>query len=402
MCHMNILYNNFDFCSSSFRDFFSKFSLSKPFLNIFPEVLTSMISSRSCVTNSIALNCKGDKFDFIQPDSVDRRIRRFFNNPNYNPYEIYDFTINHVISKFSCKHGDNLVHVIFDHMFKSEQFVVFMLSLRIGKKSVPLWFRCFEDGHHSSLAFQESIITKGIQYVVDLFADKPNYKIVFLADRWFGSTSLLDFIDKTGHFYIVRAKANYNVWHFSEKDGYIRKTKIDDLFHYTHKATYYHDVQLSHSKFKTNIVFSATKSVSISNKTSNGSVEEPWILFTNCDVKRAIKWYGYRFGAIEFLFKDQKSNGFDLQKTGTRNLQAFSMMYTCINICILYLTCVSTYYTRHKNKLYSDVKINYFTIIKGKRARKYSIFRVGYILFKRAFGSKKKIHLPFNFILTDV
>ena len=89
---MNILYNNFDFCSSSFRDFFSKFSLSKPFLNIFPEVLTSMISSRSCVTNSIALNCKGDKFDFIQPDSVDRRIRRFFNNPNYNPYEIYDFS----------------------------------------------------------------------------------------------------------------------------------------------------------------------------------------------------------------------------------------------------------------------------------------------------------------------
>ena len=32
---------------------------------------------------------------------------------------------------------------------------------------------------------------------------------------------------------------------------YIRKTKIDDLFHYTHKATYYLDVQLSNSKFRT-------------------------------------------------------------------------------------------------------------------------------------------------------
>lgn len=401
---MSKFYNTFHDCSSAFCSFLSSLCsfLPKTALNIMPDIITSMILASSCVTNDISLNCKGVKFDFIQPDSKVRRIRRFFNNERYDPYRIYDSIIKHVISRFSCKHSDNLLHVVFDHEFVSERFVIFMISLRIGKKSIPLWFRCFKGGHISTDAFQESIITEGIHYVIDLFADKLNYKIVFLADRWFGSISLLDFIKKSGHFFVVRAKDNYNVWYFDNKENHILKKKISNLFHYTHKATYYENVELSNSKFKTNIVFSATKSVSISNKTDDGQVDEPWILFTNCDVKRAIKWYGYRFGAIEFLFKDQKSNGFDLEKSSVRNLQAFTMMYTCINICILYLTCIATHYTKNKNSLYKHVKICYFKIVKGKRVRIMSVFQVGLTLFKHAFNSKLRIYIPYSFVLNDL
>jgi hypothetical protein len=78
------------------------------------------------------------------------------------------------------------------------------------------------------------------------------------------------------------------------------------------------------------------------------------------------------------------------------------MMYTCVNICILYLVCISTYYTRHKGKYYKDVKINYYSVVKGKHVRKISIFQVGIKLFKRAFNSLKYIKLPFNFTLTDI
>lgn len=404
MCCMSKFYNTFSECSSGFMDFLHSYCpfLSKPLLNIMPDVLSSMILSSSCITKNIASNCKGRKFDFIHPDSKKKRVRRFFNNKLYDPYLIYDSIIKHVISRFNCKHGDNFVHVVFDHMFLSERFVTFMISLRIGKKSVPLWFRCFPDGHSSNEAFQESLITKGIQYVIDLFADKPNYKLVFLADRWFGSTSLLDFIVKSGHLFVVRAKDNYNVWYHNNKEGHVIKSKIKNLFHYTHKATYYENVLVSDSKFKTNIVFSATKSVSISNKTDSGEVDEPWILFTNCDVRRAIKWYGYRFGAIEFLFKDQKSNGFNLQKTGSRNLQAFTMMYTCVNICILYLTCLATHFTKNKNGLYSHVHIHYFSVSKGKNVRIMSVFQVGLELFKHAYNSEMKIYIPYTFILHDL
>lgn len=402
---MSKVYNDFKFIANNFREFISLSCpfLSKTCLNIFPDILTSMIFSSSCHTKDISLSCKGPKFDFIQPDSVDRRIRRFFNNSHYDPYKIYDSIIRHVISKFKCKHGDNRVHIVFDHMFKSEDFVVFMISLRIGKKSVPLWFRCFEDGHSSPFAFQEHILTEGIKYVSDLFKDYHNYHLIFLADRWFNSPSLLNFIDSLGHTYVVRARSNHKVKYFDESEGHFIWSNLGDLFHYVYKATYYNDVFYTKSSIKTNVVFSATSSISIKDKTSDGLVSEPWILLTNGDVKRAVKDYHYRFGAIEFLFKDQKSNGFNLQKSNTsqKSIQAFSMMYTCINICILFLTCVGTYYTRHKGKYYKDVKIRYYSIVKGKHKRHMSIFQVGLTLFKRAVNSLKYIKIPFNFVLTD-
>lgn len=317
--------------------------------------------------------------------------------------KIYDSIIKHVISKFKCKHPDGRVHIIFDHMFKSEDFVTFMISLRLGKKSIPLWFRSFDGGHSSSEAFKEKLITDGIKYVSDLFKDS-NYNLIFLADRWFTSPSLLDYIHSLGHTYVIRVRSDHFVFYFDNKENRYIRSKISNLFHYIYKATYYEAVLYTKRQLKTSLVFSATSSISIKEKTESGKVEEPWILLTNGDVKRAVKDYHYRFGAIEFLFKDQKSNGFDLQKSNTskRSLQSYSMMYTCMCISILFLSCVGTYYTRHKGKYYKDVKIRYFSIVKGKHRRRMSIFQVGYTLFKLARDSLRYIKIPFNFVLTDV
>lgn len=403
---MSKLYNDFNFIANNFYQVLSSLCpfLSKPCLNIMPEVLTAMSSSLSSNTSDISLHCKGQKFDFIQPDSVNRRIRRFFNNPNYDPYPIYDALIKHVISKFICKHPDGRIHIIFDHMFKSEDFSVFMITMRLGKKSVPLWFRCFDGGHSSPDAFKESLICQGIKYVCDLFADFPHYRLIFLADRWFNSSSLLSFIGSLNHTFVVRSKSGSKVKFFDEKENHFIWTEISNLPHYIHKATYYEDIFYTRSEFLTNVVFSATKSVSIKLKTDSGQVDEPWILLTNGDVKRAVKDYHYRFGGIEFLFKDQKSNGFDLQKSNTsqRSLHSFSMLYTCMCISILFLSCVGTYYTRHKGKYYKDVNIRYFSVVKGKNRRRMSVFQVGYTLFKLARDSLRYIRIPFNFVLTDV
>lgn len=403
---MSKVYNTFSDSAIAFSLFFANTCpfLPKTALNIFPDIITSMLSSSSCHSKNIALSCKGDKFDFIQLESVDRRIRRFFNNPNYDPYLIYDSLIKHVISNFKPKHSDNRIHIIFDHMFKSEDFVVFMLSLRLGKKSIPLWFRCFDDGHSSQFAFKEYLLKEGIKYVSDLFKDFSGCKLIFLADRWFSSPSLLNYIDSLGHTYVIRVRYDHYLFYFDKKENRYVRSKISNLFHYVYKATYYEQSLYTKKKLKTNLVFSPFKSASIKAKSKYESIDEAWALLTNGDVRRAIKDYGYRFGAIEFLFKDQKSNGFNLQKSNTskRTLQSFSMMYTCINICILYLTCLGTHYTRHKNKLYKDIKIRYYGVVKGKHKRKISVFQVGLTLFKRAMNSLKYIYIPIKFILTDV
>lgn len=68
------------------------------------------------------------------------------------------------------------------------------------------------------------------------------------------------------------------------------------------RTLYYENCEITDKNFKTNGVVSARK-----------DLDEPWIIVTNGDVKNAIKDYGYRFGGIETIFKNQKSNGFRIE-----------------------------------------------------------------------------------------
>lgn len=53
-------------------------------------------------------------------------------------------------------------------MFSKDNFTVFMITMRVGKQGIPLWFRCFE-GKDDPEAFAEEIIKEGITHVSNLF-----------------------------------------------------------------------------------------------------------------------------------------------------------------------------------------------------------------------------------------
>ena len=67
-----------------------------------------------------------------------------------------------------------------------------MITMRIGKQGIHLWFRCFKD-HDDSEAFCIDLLKEGISYVSSLF-DK-SFDLIFLADHWFNSTKLMEHID---------------------------------------------------------------------------------------------------------------------------------------------------------------------------------------------------------------
>jgi len=54
----------------------------------------------------------------------------------------------------------------------------------------------------------------GIKYVFVLFNDK-DLDLIFLADRWFGSSKILEYIASLGYIYYVRLEENIT----SYKDG---------------------------------------------------------------------------------------------------------------------------------------------------------------------------------------
>ena len=385
---MSLIYNTQNDFASSLSNFLhiSCPFLHKPLLKIIPHIIYGMINSESSVTLDIAKHLKED-FSLIQPDSVSRRIRRFFNNSHFNPYLFYDSIIKHVISSYKKKHPDKRIHIIIDHMFSHDNYTVLMMSMRIGKQGIPLWFRCFK-GKDDSNAFQDDLFIQGINFISDLFDD--SFDLIFLADRFFNSSKLMYHIDSLGHTYCFRLKKNIKISIFDKKENHYILKWISDLSSYEFHPAYYNNIfYTEESRLLSNIVIS-----------QRHGYNEPWIIITNGDVTRAIKDYGYRFGGIESLFKNQKSNGFYIESINNASLTAFSNMYSLVCFATLFLTIIGCDFAKN-TKCYKNIKIRTHQIRNGVKVRVLSLFNTGLTLIKLAFNSLKYIRIPYSFILYD-
>ena len=355
-------------------------------LNILPYIVLGIILSESVVAIDIAKELK-NQFTLIQLESVAKRIKRFLSNKLFKPYDFFEHVIKYVISNYKKKHGDKRVHIIFDYMFSHDNYTVFMITMRIGKQGIPLWFRCFE-GKDCPEAFEENLLKEGISYISSLFENE--YDLIFLADRWFNSTTLLEHIDSLGHTFCIRFKRNIKTLIYDKKEDHKVWKTLDELNAYQYHSNSFKDIEITDKKYVVNIAIS-----------QKHGVAEPWIIVTNGDTKRAIKDYGYRFGAIECLFKNQKSNGFRLESTVNASLKYFENLYAVTCFAALFLVIVGADYSKN-TKCYKNEKFITHKVIKGVKRRVMSLFNVGLTLFKRAYNSLKYIRIPFSFKLYDI
>ncbi len=139
-----------------------------------------MAISESCITNDIVKVLKDD-FNLVYPTSTERRIRRFLDNELFDNYTFLEDCIKDIISRYSLSHDDKRIHIVMDHMYMRDKFIVFMMTMRIGKQAIPLWFRCFE-GKSNPDAYKQSLLEEGINFVDNKFKDKK-YDLIFLGDR---------------------------------------------------------------------------------------------------------------------------------------------------------------------------------------------------------------------------
>ena len=359
--------------------------IKKTQLNIIPYIILSMILSESCVPIDMAKVLK-DEFSFIQTDSVIKRIRRFFSNELFKPYVFYQKLILYILNSFHSKHHDKTLYITFDHMFSKSNYTVFMFTMRVGTFGVPIWFKCFKDISKNG-AFKLNTMKEGIEEVSKLFKN-TDFNLVFLADRWFGSSKILDIINKLGHVYAIRLKGNIIVYVNGDK------IKAKKLKHRKYHSVIHENVFITDDRYKTTIVYSPTN-----------NTKDPWIIVTNGDPSKALKSYSYRFGSIETMFKAQKSNGFNLEKISNASLDYFTTMYTMVCTCILFLTILGADYSKN-TRCYKEVKIGTHKtyIIDGKKVKKrvMSLFNTGLTLFKRAFNSCVYIRIPLSFKLYDI
>ena len=357
-------------------------------LNIIPYIVFGMICAKACAASSIATKLKDD-FCFIQLDSITKRIRRFFNNALFCAFTFYNKFIKYIISNYNVKHSNQKVHIIFDHSYSHENYTILMFSMRIGKQGIPIYFECFK-GINEKDAFTDETIIKGIKVVDELFKD-TNFNLVFLADRWFNSENILKYIDDLGRTFCIRLKSSIKVSVFDKKrKRYVTKNACD-LKSRKNRGTYYNNVYLySDSSFKCNITVGKYNDVS-----------EAWIVATNGNCNEAIRDYSHRFGGIETIFKNLKSNGFNLEKINNCNLKAFTNMFCLLCFSVTWLIIIGSDYIKNTN-CYKDIKINSIKKCNGKNIRVISIFKLGFTLFEIAFNSLIYIRIPYKFILYDI
>ena len=274
-------------------------------------------------------------------------------------------------------------------MFSKDNYTVFMISMRVGKQGIPLWFRCFL-GKDSPDAFKEDLLKEGISYVSELFSN-DDFELIFLADRWFNSISLMQHIASLGHTFNIRIKRNVKLLIYDKKEKHDIWKWFYDLFAYEYHSNYLFNIPITDKRYPVNIAISKKQ-----------DVEEPWIIVTNGNPNRAIRDYGYRYGGIETVFKNQKSNGFYLENTVNASLKYFESEYMLACLGVLYLTILGAEYSKN-SRCYKNVKIiTHKNEKNGKSIRVLSLFNTGLTLFKRAFNSSIYIRIPFRLILYDV
>lgn len=251
---------------------------------------------------------------------------------------------------------------------------------------IPIWFRCFK-GKNPADALKTSLITDGISYVKNLFRDK-NCNIIFLADRWFSNCKIMKYIDSIEETYCIRTKSNISIYiyNYDKMAG-----KLREVTNQRTEDQYFEKVLVTKNKYETKLAVSKLE-----------THQEVFYILTNGDVKEAIKNYSYRFGSIEFIFKNQKSNGFYLESTKMRNIQAFSTMFGLMSVALLWLTLIGVEYSKDGSIYQKYIKIRYYKKNEEKTKRIFSLFNTGLLYFNLIFNSNKKAKIKCNFILYEL
>ena len=200
----------------------------------------------------------------------------------------------------------------------------------------------------------------------------------------------MGFIDSLGDIYCIRARSNISI-HIDNFEYSNMISSISDIEPTFSKSLFFDSVQITNNNFPTKLAIS-----------KSDSHNEPFFIFTNGNTRQAIKHYGYRFGSIEFIFKNQKSNGFYLESSKMRNLHAFSTLFGLMCVALLWLTILGVDYSKNKNHFPNYLKIRYSKKNGNNFKRTFSLFNTGLLYFNLAFCSSRKATIKCNFILYDI
>jgi len=251
-----------------------------------------------------------------QAQSTERRFTRWIHNDRIDVASIYDPLIREILTNWE----DPTLYLAFDTCMLWNSFCQQRLCVIYRGRSIPLVWETIKHGssmvslHHYKHLLQraKALLPKGV-------------KIIFLADRGFADTQLMDYLSNVLHWnWRIRYKKSFHLYRQNK-----RKTKLSRLnvsAQYGH-ANFYHNVYLTEEKFgPVHVAFAR-----LSGK------RETWLIVSDEPTDQdTLKEYGLRYD-IEEGFKDDKSGAFQLEASGFREASALTRLYLVIAVATLFL-----------------------------------------------------------------
>ena len=180
------------------------------------------------------------------------------------------------------------IEIVIDETQINEKYAVLMVSLRWGKRGVPLIWKVKRGTNNIGYAEQKEVLEKVKEII------PKGKKVLLQGDRFYGTISLIRLCTEWGWDYRLRLKKNFIV----KENKY--KTKLNKKG----GNVFLTDVLLSRKGVKTSIGIVQER-----------GHEEPWIIaMTGKATKEKTMEYKNRW-SIEAMFSDYKSRGMGLEDT---------------------------------------------------------------------------------------
>lgn len=295
--------------------------------------------------------------------STTRRLSRLLDNPAIRVREWYEPIAQQWLETQFRFLGE--IRLLVDGTKIGFRHQLLIVCLAYRKRAIPIaWTWVKHVKGHSSARKQLALLA----YVRKLI---PTKAAVFLVgDCEFGSVAVLRQLDKWQWFYVLRQKADTQLW-FNEERGW--------------QAFGDHVQKPGQSLWLGNGYLTA-KEIYPTNLLIHWAVgeKEPWCLATNLpDRRMALRFYARRQW-IDEMFGDFKKHGFDLELTMLRHFQRLSRLTLAVAILYVWLVSVGTQTIRSGKR----------HLVDRNERRDLCIFQIGLRFIERCLTNRLSFKIP--------
>lgn len=296
--------------------------LQKPHIGALSDLAASVLTCRSVNSSewiSILPRQTGDS------KSKERYISRTLSNKLINPIAVMKGYVPEILHKLSASGA--VIILIMDQSKIADHFECLMVSVRFGKRAIPIAWKVIETEGAIGFDVQKELLNSVTKML------PSNIEILLAGDRFYGTSALVKYCQDAGWGYRLRLKSNLILDHdggaITTGDAAFRK--IESLV----------NARFNNTDIQTNI--------GILHEEGH---PEPWIIAMDCKPSCYNTLdYGMRWG-IEPMFSDFKSKGFSITKTHLKHSDRIERLILVLTIALYWAvsTGMEPEETRHTQK----------------------------------------------------